>query len=174
MHVDPDTQCHRLAALMSPWLYSEGKPPSHLNRVWIKWIDTRQPPTRGDIDQAVQADLEVVSPVITGFITVRYTSNTYVARAKGHKGTASCTIDARQAAEAMARKLKLDPKQLIYVTDHGGKDFSSHVFNHPGEPSQQTNNSSNAHCPRCGICHTSEEICTQAKARIAAVCGELS
>jgi hypothetical protein len=62
-------QCHRLAALMSAWLYSEGKPPLHLNRVWIKWIDTRQSPTRGEIDQAVRADLEVVSPVITGFIT---------------------------------------------------------------------------------------------------------
>lgn len=165
MPVDPDTQCHRLAALMSPWLYSEGKPPSHLNRVWIKWIDTRQPPTRAEIDQAVQADLDQADTVISGFITVRYTSNTYVARAKGHKGTASCTINARQAAEAMARKLNIDPKQLIYVTDHGGKDFSSHVFNHPGEISQQTNTSGKAHCPHCGICHTREETCNEARSR---------
>ena len=56
MHADPVTQCHRLAALMSVWIYSEGNPPVHLNRVWLKWIDTRQVPTRADIDKAIKAD----------------------------------------------------------------------------------------------------------------------
>jgi len=32
--------------------------------------------------------------------------------------------------------------------------------------SQQTNNSGNAHCPHDGICHTSEETCAEAQARI--------
>lgn len=61
-------------------------------------------------------------------ITVRYTSNTYLARAKGHKGTTSCTIDARQAAETMARKLGLDPLLLQLDTSSNG----SSVFSHPG------------------------------------------
>lgn len=32
---------------------------------------------------------------------------------------------------------------------------------------QRTNNSGNAHCPHDGICHTSEETCAEAQARIA-------
>lgn len=32
-----------------------------------------------------------------------------------------------------------------------------------------TNNSNNAHCPNCGICHTSEETCNEAKTRFEAV-----
>lgn len=61
-------------------------------------------------------------------ITVRYTGNTYVARAKGYKKTVSCTISARLAGEVMAKKLGLDPRQLRLETDCGGQDLSSHVF----------------------------------------------
>jgi hypothetical protein len=55
--------CHRLASLMSAWLYSEGRPPSHLNRVWLSWIDTRQAPTHLEIDQAVSADRALTTEV---------------------------------------------------------------------------------------------------------------
>lgn len=34
---------------------------------------------------------------------------------------------------------------------------------------QRTNNSGNAHCPHDGICHTSEETCAEALARIASL-----
>lgn len=70
-------------------------------------------------------------------IRVRYSTGTYTARAKGHKQTASCTISARDAAEALARKLGLDPTAMRYTTDLGGKHFDTHVFDHPGEAVQQ-------------------------------------
>ena len=34
---------------------------------------------------------------------------------------------------------------------------------------QRTNNSGKAHCPHDGICHTSEETCAEARARIASL-----
>lgn len=34
------------------------------------------------------------------------------------------------------------------------------------QDAQRTNNSGNAHCPHDGICHTSEERCAEAQARI--------
>lgn len=46
-------------------------------------------------------------------IRVRYTSMTYVATVKGKKATASNTISARHAAEAMATKLGLNPAHLV-------------------------------------------------------------
>lgn len=45
-------------------------------------------------------------------IRVRFTTGTYVATVKGQKATASNTISARFAAEALAKKLKLDPSRL--------------------------------------------------------------
>ncbi|ASN71777.1 hypothetical protein 3S12_43 [uncultured Caudovirales phage] len=45
-------------------------------------------------------------------IRTRFTTGTYVATVRGDKRTASNTISARQAAEAMARKLGLDPAGL--------------------------------------------------------------
>lgn len=66
-------------------------------------------------------------------ILVRYASNTYVARAKGHKGTASCTEGARAAATAMARKLGLDP--ALFQEQHNDLISPNKVmvFSHPGE-----------------------------------------
>lgn len=46
-------------------------------------------------------------------ITVRYTQGTYVARAKGHRKTASCVYDAGLAAKALAGKLGLDGERLV-------------------------------------------------------------
>lgn len=46
-------------------------------------------------------------------IRCRYTTGTYVATVKGQKKTASNTISARQAAEAMATKLGLNPHLLV-------------------------------------------------------------
>lgn len=37
------------------------------------------------------------------------------------------------------------------------------------QDAQRTNNSGSAHCPRDGICHTSEETCAEAQARIASL-----
>lgn len=51
-------------------------------------------------------------------ITVRYSQGTYVARAKGHKVTASCTHSAEVAALALARKLGFDPQQHWAGTNH--------------------------------------------------------
>ncbi|MCM2317979.1 MAG: hypothetical protein NDI93_01460 [Pseudomonas sp.] len=51
-------------------------------------------------------------------ITVRYAQGTYVARAKGHKGTASCTHSTEIAAHALARKLGFDPAQHWASTSH--------------------------------------------------------
>lgn len=71
-------------------------------------------------------------PTVDVEIRCRYTTGTYVASVKGQKQTASSTISARQAVEAMARKLGLDvallteshrdlldPKELV-------------TFRHPG------------------------------------------
>lgn len=37
------------------------------------------------------------------------------------------------------------------------------------QDAQRTNNSGKAHCPHDGICHTSEETCAEARARIASL-----
>lgn len=46
------------------------------------------------------------------------------------------------------------------------------------QDAQRTNNSGNAHCPHDGICHTSDETCAEARARIDSVkpaegCGDV-
>lgn len=60
-------------------------------------------------------------------ITVRYSHGTYVARAKGHKGTASCTHSTEVAAYALARKLGFDPQQHWASTSHR-PDGSAYLF----------------------------------------------
>lgn len=60
-------------------------------------------------------------------ITVRYSHGTYVARAKGHKGTASCTHSTEVAAYALARKLGFDPQQHWASTSHR-PDGSVYLF----------------------------------------------
>lgn len=54
-------------------------------------------------------------------ITVRYTQGTYVARARGHKATASCVYCTDTAAKSLARKLGSDPEQHWAGTTHGPK-----------------------------------------------------
>ncbi|MDA7086538.1 hypothetical protein PH586_09120 [Pseudomonas sp. SA3-5] len=66
-------------------------------------------------------------------ILARYATNTYVARAKGHKGTASCTESARAAAAALARKLGLDPALLQEQQNDLVSPNKVMVFSHPGE-----------------------------------------
>lgn len=63
-------------------------------------------------------------------IVVRFTTGTYVARARGRGITASCAESARQAAFACARKLGLDPAALREQPDLLGKEHS--MFVHPG------------------------------------------
>lgn len=46
-------------------------------------------------------------------ITVRYAQGTYLARVKGQKKTASCVYSPEIAAEALARKLGIDPAKLV-------------------------------------------------------------
>jgi len=67
-------------------------------------------------------------------ILARYASNTYVARAKGHKGTASCTEGARAAAVALARKLGLDPALLQEQQSDLLSPNKVMMFSHPGVP----------------------------------------
>jgi hypothetical protein len=66
-------------------------------------------------------------------ILARYAGNTYVARAKGHKGTASCTESARAAARALASKLGLDPALLQEQQNDLISPNKVMVFSHPGE-----------------------------------------
>ncbi|HEJ6164827.1 TPA: hypothetical protein SL829_002156 [Pseudomonas aeruginosa] len=67
-------------------------------------------------------------------IRCRYTTGTYVATAKGHKGTTSNTISARQAAEAMVRKLGLAPELLVEKERDLIDPRERTTFTHPGEP----------------------------------------
>lgn len=67
-------------------------------------------------------------------IRCRYTTGTYVATVKGQKKTASNTISARQAANAMATKLGLNPAQLVEQTRDLIDNKGAVIFSHPGEP----------------------------------------
>lgn len=95
-------------------------------------------------------------------ISVRQSTGSYIARASGHKPTASCTTGAIQAAESLAKKLGLAPG-LLQEQSSEGLGYGCSRFNHSGELA--TNTSDKAHCPNCGICHTREETCNEAKAR---------
>lgn len=66
-------------------------------------------------------------------ILARYATNTYVARAQGHKGTASCTEGARAAAAALVRKFGLDPTLLQEQQNDLVSPNKVVVFSHPGE-----------------------------------------
>ncbi len=66
-------------------------------------------------------------------IRCRYTTGTYVATAKGLKGTASNTISARHAAEAMAKKLGLAPELLVEKERDLIDPRERITFTHPGE-----------------------------------------
>ncbi|WP_296231508.1 hypothetical protein [uncultured Pseudomonas sp.] len=58
-------------------------------------------------------------------ITTRFTTGTYVARAKGQNVTASCAESPRRAAERVAEKLGLNPELLELEEDcHGVCTFS--------------------------------------------------
>lgn len=65
-------------------------------------------------------------------IRTRFTTGTYVATVRGEKRTASNTISARQAAEAMARKLGLDPT-MLRETQRDLLRSGVELFVHPGE-----------------------------------------
>ncbi len=64
-------------------------------------------------------------------IITRFTTGTYVARAKGLGVTASCAESAHKAASACARKLGMDPALLQEQPELLGKECS--LFLHPGE-----------------------------------------
>lgn len=65
-------------------------------------------------------------------IRTRFTTGTYVATVRGDKRTASNTMGARQAAEAMDRKLGLDPA-LLRETQRDLLRSGVELFVHPGE-----------------------------------------
>lgn len=96
-------------------------------------------------------------------INVRQSTGTYIAKASGHKPTASCTTGAGQAAESLSRKLGLAPG-LLQEQPRDGLGYGCSRFTHPGELA--TNTSDKAHCPNCGICHTCEETCIEARQRV--------
>lgn len=60
-------------------------------------------------------------------ITTRFTTGTYVARAKGRNVTASCAESARRAAERVAEKLGGNP-DLLQLED---SDTTGHTFSLP-------------------------------------------
>lgn len=99
-------------------------------------------------------------------INVRQSNGTYIAKASGHKPSASCTAGADHAAEALAKKLGMAPG-LLQEQSREGLPYGSSRFTHPGELA--TNTSDKAHCPNCGICHTRTETCNEAKARFGGV-----
>lgn len=99
-------------------------------------------------------------------INVRESTGTYIATAKGFKGTASCTAGPRHAADHLARKHGLAPDLLEEVTG-AGLPYGRRRYQHPG--TEATNTSGQAHCPGCGICHTKGETCNQAKARCVSI-----
>lgn len=70
-------------------------------------------------------------------IFCRYTTGTYVATVKGEKRTASNTISARQAAEAMAVKLGLDPAHLVEQTRDLIDQKDRVTFTYTGESARQ-------------------------------------
>lgn len=72
-------------------------------------------------------------------IRCRYTTGTYVATVKGQKKTASNTISARQAADAMATKLGLDPAHLVEQTRDLIDNKGAVIFSHPGEQKEASN-----------------------------------
>ncbi|MTZ12816.1 hypothetical protein GNE00_03615 [Pseudomonas sp. JL972] len=65
-------------------------------------------------------------------IRTRFTTGAYVATVRGEKRTASNTISARHAAEAMARKLGLDPT-MLRETQRDLLRSGVELFVHPGE-----------------------------------------
>ncbi|WP_417787502.1 hypothetical protein [Stutzerimonas xanthomarina] len=68
-------------------------------------------------------------------IRTRFTGMTYVATVRGEKRTASNTIGARWAAEALARKLELDPA-LLREAQRDMLRSGVELFVHPGEVSR--------------------------------------
>ena len=64
-------------------------------------------------------------------IRTRFTGMTYVATVRGEKKSASNTMGARWAAEALARKLNLDPTQLR-ETQRDLLRSGVELFVHPG------------------------------------------
>lgn len=70
-------------------------------------------------------------------IRTRFTGMTYVATIRGEKRTASNTIGARWAAEALARKLNLDPT-LLRETQRDLLRSGVELFVHPGEARRES------------------------------------
>lgn len=66
-------------------------------------------------------------------IRTRFTTGTYVATVRGDKRTASNTMGAHWAAEALARKLGLDPTKLR-ETQRDLLRNGVELFVHPGNP----------------------------------------
>lgn len=64
-------------------------------------------------------------------INVRQSTGTYIAKAKGHKPSASCSAGPRQAAEALATKLGLSFDQL-QEQHYDGLAYGCSRFIHPG------------------------------------------
>lgn len=96
-------------------------------------------------------------------INIRQNTGTYIAKAQGHKPTASCSVGPRQAAESLANKIGLAPG-MLQEQSRDGLGYGCSRFTHPGYLA--TNTSDQAHCPNCGICHTREETCIDARERV--------
>ena len=65
---------------------------------------------------------------------VRYTGGTYVARITGQKVTASCTISARDAAVALARKIGVSPESLEVISTGAGRAGDTTEYSYTDAP----------------------------------------
>ncbi|MBX6032252.1 hypothetical protein ISE67_16245 [Pseudomonas aeruginosa] len=81
-------------------------------------------------------------------ITVRSSTGTYVARALGHKTTASCTHSPRIAAERLAEKLGVPRVALELQERQDNRWIFQAVELKPGPPSHFVHL-----CPDCGRTH---------------------
>lgn len=64
-------------------------------------------------------------------INVRQSTGTYIAKASGHKPSASCTTGPNHAAEALVNKLGMAPG-LLQEQSKEGLPYGSSRFTHPG------------------------------------------
>lgn len=85
-------------------------------------------------------------------INVRFTGMTYVARVRGEKQTASNVMGARWAAEALARKLGIDPTSLREVQRDLARSAESTVFVAPGAPGSTWERVDMAHAAAAARC----------------------
>ena len=79
-------RARRLAEAMSVWIYSTGTPPKKLNALFLKWLETHDVPSYGEIQNAQNALPDKPSNVkVSGSRLCESRSNAELGPAKGEK-----------------------------------------------------------------------------------------